>query len=253
MIYNKFDKSKRYYHVSIKENLKHISPKNSESFCKYNKYGVYESLDNIKKICFSDSVHGCVQALCLPGWGYNYQHSEKNRMSHVDDQRNPFDMTEYTFYLYELDFRFANLNNIVDTEVTNYKVFDEVLTGEVSYSFNDSNIKKFNSDHADGVPCTFISEITVNMLPRHMCMFKNKFITSAETFMENTHTLSSIFILDFEISSRTLGDDFINRDRNDFIKNNVRAFTELCKDNLKVHYEHICQEYKIILENIDNI
>lgn len=96
-------------------------------------------------------IHGCVQALFLPGWLDGFEFSPLSQMEHLKKSR--LNKDEYKLFVYKVSRDILLKKNIVAAPIEKLKnthVFDAVLTGEVTCS--------------QEVPCESMGSINVRMM-----------------------------------------------------------------------------------------
>ena len=136
-----------YYHLSPVGNIQQLEPrtkKNSE-----------KNFTHKSRVCMGDTIHGCIQALFLPGYTRNFSWSPNDPMKHLSKAQ--VSKKEYIFHVYQI-----KSSQLKDSEIATYelddnghRIFDQVITGELGY---------YNK-----VLCTNVGTVKVTMLsePEH--------------------------------------------------------------------------------------
>jgi hypothetical protein len=119
--------TKFFYHLSPVPGIKKLRPSTS-------KYSEKEGNKSTNRICFADTMHGCVQALFLPGWTRNFVWDKTDHMLHLT--KAMVGKKEYEFSVYRvnaLDFDLEYISNHESDKDSSVNVFDMHLTGELGY------------------------------------------------------------------------------------------------------------------------
>jgi hypothetical protein len=207
------------YHVSMNKSIKVLEPRTD----KYSEQG--NDVTGKSRVCFADTVHGCITALCLPGYMVRFREIN-NGMAHIRKARK--DERTYSFYLYRANTTDFNRDKVTVSDMTTKdnpltNVFDRYLTGEIGY-YGD-------------IPVTNLGEIKVTMMGESEHL-KQKYKYVPYTLpLYTTHT-SSFFIgafLDFEISSDSedIPIEFLKADREELITR-----YHLYKNNILTNLKH---------------
>lgn len=142
-VITKVGATKKFYHLSPTAGIKALEPRTSKMSERTHKR-------TRSRVSMGDSIHGCAQALFLPGYDRNYVYSPDDNMIHINDAR--ISKYVFRFHVYEIDAEILKPNLIASYELDEDSklIFDQTLTGEVGYYGK--------------VPCTHIGTVDVRML-----------------------------------------------------------------------------------------
>ncbi len=217
------------YHVSMNKSIKVLEPRTG----KYSEQG--NDMTGKSRVCFADTVHGCITALCLPGYMVKFREINDS-MSHIKKAR--IDDRTYKFYLYRADTTNFNRDKVTVGDMTTKEnpltnVFDRYLTGEIGYYGE--------------IPVDNLGEIKVTMMSESEHLKQKCKYVPYNLPLYTTHT-SSYFIgafLDFIISGddETTPLDFLNNDREE-LTTRYQLYKNNILDNLKQNTRFIEQYLK---------
>lgn len=221
-------KVQKLYHLSPVKDIKVLIPgssKNSE------KSGPKEA----HRVCLSDNLHGCVQALTLPGYMMNFDTDAYGPMKHLKSAMVAKGV--HIFQVYEIDSSNIDPAKVIVHESDPYskvKIYDSELTGELGY--------------AGRVPCKCIGELRVDMLTKDAHLSTTKYpymFIFVRPLHENQFPQC---VKDFKLSiSSTVDDqltpDLLKSDEEKFLQRIEYFMTTAARETRKV-FDQILSYYR---------
>lgn len=206
------------YHVSPVKGitkLKPMSDKYSDDRPQY-----------VPKISLGTTIHGCVQALCLPGIRRKFTWDPGDDMIHVN--KGQITKYSYLFYVYAVDTSEMDKRCIVETVETTLEktaIFDIDITQEVAYS--------------SPIACKCIGTIRVDKLkkPEGLAQFNLPVMVRCTIPLESYWQLD---LLDFKVSASS-DDEVLLKEKlkEDYVAflnvvdNALNKYVKITKDNAK--------------------
>lgn len=140
-----------YYHLSPVGDIKQLEPRTKKNS---------EKGSNTKsRVCMGDTIHGCIQALFLPGYNRNFSWSPVDPMKHLSKAQ--ISKKEYIFHVYEIKASQLKASDIATYELDDdgLRIFDQFITGELGY---------YNK-----VLCTNLGTVKITMLDKDQHLKSN--------------------------------------------------------------------------------
>lgn len=213
---------KYIYHVSANKSITELAPR-TDTY--YEKHASGGKKTKYNRVCFGDTIHGCVMALCLPNYNTGFvddlpAHLKKAKISDK----------EYHLWLYQCDTTDLSPSNIQlteDDDDRNYLdiVFDRYITGEIGY---------FGT-----APVTRVGKLIVNMRTksRHMKDKYKQVVFAMPGYQDNLDS-STVPLAPFDLEIAELDADTIHRDREELYTRYLLYHAYMQK-NLILHQRNI--------------